>query len=174
MIVRKFNNRFGEYFKEPNTYHGKVLRILGLDGKNKMSKSLNNHIALSYTPENTEKIIMQKAITDTNRKLKTDKGNPDICNIYNYHNIFSNEDEQNEIFKSCKNASIGCVQCKKILIKNINNELEPIRENINKYSKDKDYVYDVLIEGSKCASNVAEKTLYEVKELMGLINNKRK
>ncbi|MEI0557302.1 tryptophan--tRNA ligase [Brachyspira intermedia] len=174
MIVRKFNNRYGEYFKEPDTYHGKVLRILGLDGQNKMSKSLNNHIALSLTAEETEKLIMQKAMTDTNRKLKTDPGNPDICNVYSYHKIFSNEDEQKEVCESCKNASIGCVQCKRMLAKNINNELAPIRENINKYSNDKDYVYDVLKEGAKNASEVAEKTLYEVRNLMGLVDNKRK
>ncbi|WP_300747792.1 tryptophan--tRNA ligase [uncultured Brachyspira sp.] len=173
MIVRKFNNRYGEYFKEPNTYHGRVLRILGLDGKNKMSKSLNNHIALSLTAKETEKLIMQKAMTDTNRKLKTDFGNPNICNVYSYHKIFSDEDEQKEIYEGCKNASIGCVQCKKMLAENINNELAPVRENIIKYSKDKDYVYDVLKEGAKNASETAEKTLYEVRDLMGLIDNKR-
>ena len=173
MIVRKFNNRYGEYFKEPDTYHGKVLRILGLDGQNKMSKSLNNHIALSLTAEETEKLIMQKAMTDTNRKLKTDAGNPDICNVYNYHKIFSTEYEQKEICEGCKNATIGCVQCKRMLAKNINNELAPIRENINKLSNDKDYIYDVLKEGAKNASEVAEKTLYEVREKMGLVDNKR-
>ena len=174
MIVRKFNNRFGEYFKEPDTYHGKVLRILGLDGVNKMSKSLNNHIALSITAEETEKLIMQKAMTDTNRKLKTDKGNPDICNVYSYHKIFSSEDEQKEVCEGCKNASIGCVQCKRMLAANINKELAPIRENINKYSNDLDYVYDVLRDGAKNASEVAEKTLYEVRDLMGLNDRKRK
>lgn len=173
MIVRKFNNRYGEYFKEPETYHGKVLRILGLDGANKMSKSLNNHIPLRLSAEETEKLILQKAVTDPNRKLKTDKGNPEICNVYNYHKIFSSEDEQKEICEGCLNANIGCVQCKKLLAKNINNELLPIREKIEKFSNDKDYVYDVLNEGKKSALKVAQKTLYEVRDLMGLLDKRR-
>lgn len=173
MIVRKFNNRYGEYFKEPETYHGKVLRILGLDGVNKMSKSLNNHIPLRLSSEETEKLILQKAVTDPNRKLKTDKGNPEICNVYSYHKIFSSEEEQKEICNDCKNANIGCVQCKKMLTKNINNELSPIREKIEKFSSDKDYVYNVLNEGKKSALKVAQKTLYEVRDLMGLIDKRR-
>lgn len=173
MIVRKFNNRYGEYFKEPETYHGKVLRILGLDGANKMSKSLNNHIPLRLSAEETEKLILQKAVTDPNRKLKTDKGNPEICNVYSYHKIFSSEEEQKEICEGCLNANIGCVQCKKLLAKNINNELSPIRENIEKFSNDKDYVYDVLNEGKKSALKVAQKTLYEVRDLMGLLDKRR-
>ncbi len=173
MIVRKFNNRYGEYFKEPETYHGNVLRILGLDGVNKMSKSLNNHIPLRLSSEETEKLILQKAVTDPNRKLKTDKGNPKICNVYSYHKIFSSEEEQKEICNDCKNANIGCVQCKKMLAKNINDELSPIREKIEKFSGDKDYVYNVLNEGKKSALKVAQKTLYEVRDLMGLIDKKR-
>lgn len=173
MIVRKFNNRYGEYFKEPETYHGKVLRILGLDGVNKMSKSLNNHIPLRLSAEETEKLIIQKAVTDQNRKLKTDKGNPEICNVYSYHKIFSSEEEQKEISNDCKNANIGCVQCKKMLAKNINNELSPIREKIEKFSNDKDYVYNVLNEGKKSALKVAQKTLYEVRDLMGLLDKRR-
>lgn len=173
MIVRKFNNRYGEYFKEPETYHGKVLRILGLDGVNKMSKSLNNHIPLRLSAEDTEKLIIQKAVTDQNRKLKTDKGNPEICNVYSYHKIFSSEEEQKEICNDCKNANIGCVQCKKMLAKNINNELSPIREKIEKFSNDKDYVYNVLNEGKKSALKVAQKTLYEVRDLMGLLDKRR-
>ena len=173
MIVRKFNNRYGEYFKEPETYHGKVLRILGLDGANKMSKSLNNHIPLRLSAEETEKLILQKAVTDPNRKLKTDKGNPEICNVYSYHKIFSSEEEQKEICEGCLNANIGCVQCKKLLAKNINNELSPIREKIEKFSNDKDYVYDILNEGKKSALKVAQKTLYEVRDLMGLLDKRR-
>lgn len=173
MIVRKFNNRYGEYFKEPETYHGKVLRILGLDGINKMSKSLNNHIPLRLSAEETEKLILQKAVTDPNRKLKTDKGNPEICNVYSYHKIFSSEEEQKEICKDCKNANIGCVQCKKSLAKNINTELAQIREKIENFSNDKDFVYDVLNEGKKSALKVAQKTLYEVRDLMGLLDKRR-
>lgn len=172
MIVRKFNYKYGEYFKEPKTSHGTVLRILGLDGVNKMSKSLNNHIPLRISEEETEKLILQKAVTDPNRKLRTDKGNPDICNVYSYHKIFSLKEEQKEIYEGCKNASIGCVECKKRIAKNINEELSPIRANIKRLSTNIDFVYDVLDSGAKEARKVSEKTIYGVKDLMGLIDKR--
>lgn len=174
MIARKFNNKYGKYFEEPETFHGKVLRLLGLDGVNKMSKSLNNHIPLRITAEETEKLILQKAVTDPNRKLKTDKGDPNICNVYSYHKIFSSEEEQKELYEGCTNATIGCVECKKRIAKNINAELAPIRDNIKKLSSDKDLVHDILDKGAKEATEAAENTLYGVKDLMGLIDKHNK
>lgn len=171
MVVRKFNNKYGEYFKEPDTVYSKVPRILGLDGINKMSKSLNNHIALRMTESETEEKILKTAVTDENRKRKTDFGNPEICNVFSLHKIFSNFDEVKEIESSCKNASIGCVDCKKIFIKNINDSLRPIREKIYTLEKDKNYVYGVLENGAKEANIVANATLEKVKDLMGLTKN---
>lgn len=170
MIARKFNARYGQCFKEPDTIHGSVLRILGLDGERKMSKSLGNHIALRMTDEETEKAILRRGITDINRKLKTDKGNPDVCNMYSWHKIFSSKDECASCNENCRNASMGCVDCKKILIKNINNELVPVRAKIEELEKQRNIVYDVLRDGAKKANAVAAKTIYEVKDKMGLIS----
>ncbi len=168
MIVRKFNNKFGEYFTEPEIAYSKVPKILGLDGVNKMSKSLNNHIPLRLSEAETEKLILKNAVTDTNRIRKTDAGNPNICNVFSWHKIFSSESTQQECFESCTNASIGCVDCKKILIKNLNDDLREVREKIISYEANKDYVYDILKSGAEKANKVAEKTLNEVKELMGI------
>jgi len=169
MIARKFNNRYGECFYEPEIAYSKVPKILGLDGKNKMSKSINNHIPLNITDKETETLILTKAITDENRKRMSDSGNPLICNVYSWHKIFSPQKDQEECFESCKNASIGCVDCKKILAKNMNRELTPIRENINKLNKDRGYVEDILNKGAKEADIVAETTLKEAKALMGIV-----
>ncbi len=174
MIARKFNARYGEYFDEPDTIHSTVTRILGLDGQRKMSKSLQNHISLRMSDEETEKAILRKGITDVNRKLKTDKGNPDICNMYSWHSIFSNEEVQKECREGCQTAGIGCVDCKRKLVGSINAELAPIRERIKTFDNDKDYVYDVLNDGAKQASTIADKTLEGVKEKMGLISTWRK
>ena len=172
MIARKFNARYGEYFIEPDTIHSNVPRILGLDGQRKMSKSLQNHISLRMTDKETETAILRKGVTDLNRQLKTDKGNPDICNMYKWHTIFSSEDEQKECAQSCRNASIGCVDCKRILVKNINNELLPIREKINELENNKDYVYDVLSDGAKKANEIASSILNGAKEKMGLLSHR--
>ncbi len=171
MIARKFNTRYGEYFVEPDTIHSEVMRVIGLDGQKKMSKSIGNHISLRMTAEETEKAILRKGITDVNRKLKTDAGNPEICNMYKWHQIFSSVDEQNECAEGCRNASIGCVDCKRKLIKNMNDEFAPIRENIVKLDNDKDYVYDILREGAKKADVVAEGVLEGAKKSMGLISD---
>lgn len=169
MIARKFNHRYGECFLEPEVAYSKVPKILGLDGKNKMSKSINNHIPLNLSDEETENLILTKAVTDENRKRKSDPGNPLVCNIYSWHKIFSPQQDQEECSESCQNASIGCVDCKKILVKNMNAELAPIRENINKLNKDLSYVEDILNKGAKEAEIVAETTLKEAKALMGIV-----
>lgn len=167
-IVRKFNNKFGEYFKEPATYHSKSVRLLGLDGESKMSKSLNNYIALRHTDEETEKLILSQAITDKNRLRKTDKGNPEVCNVFSYHKIFSPKEEQAECYTGCTTASIGCVDCKKKLIKNINKDLAPIREKIRELDNNKKLIEDILDNGAIEANKKANDTLYNVRSLMGL------
>ena len=169
MIARKFNNRYGECFLEPEVAYSKVPKILGLDGKSKMSKSLNNHIPLNLSDKETETLILTKAITDENRKRKSDPGNPLICNVYSWHKIFSPQKDQEECFESCQNASIGCVDCKKILVRNMNSELTPIRESISKLNNNRSYVEDILNKGAKEASLLAESTLKEAKDLMGII-----
>ncbi|MBI4977770.1 MAG: tryptophan--tRNA ligase [Spirochaetes bacterium] len=168
VLARKFNARYGEYFKEPKTLMSEAKRILGLDGKRKMSKSLNNHIPLKATAEQTEKLLLG-AVTDPDRKRRSDPGNPDVCNIYSLHKLFTPAAEYEECAKQCRCAGIGCVDCKKILAKHMNAALTPVRERITAYAAKKDFVIDVLRDGAKKANEVANKTLREVKSLMGLI-----
>lgn len=172
MIVRKFNARFGEYFKEPKTILSEAKRIIGLDGERKMSKSIGNHIPLRATPAETEKLLLG-AVTDVNRKRRSDPGNPDVCNVYSLHKFFTPDAEREECARECRSAGIGCVDCKKILAKHMNESLAPVRERIADLSKRPDFVADVLETGRKRATEVSEKTLNEVRALLGFSALKR-
>ena len=169
-IIRDFNERFGFTFPEPQEYLAPVPRILGLDGENKMSKSLNNYISLTEEDD----ILWKKlstAKTDTNRQRRKDPGNPEICNLYNYHKLVSSKEELEEISTGCKSAGIGCLDCKKILFKNLKELITPIREKKKALEKEKDYVSDILEESKKKCQALAEETLAEVKTKMGLKRN---
>ena len=110
-MARSFNYRYGkQVLVEPQIKVTKVPKVLGTDGVNKMSKSLNNHIEIAATPEETQKIVL-KMVTDPARKLRTDPGNPDICNVFTMHKIFSSQDEIDMINTECRQAGIGCVDC---------------------------------------------------------------
>ena len=113
-IVRSFNYRYHtDVLIEPEMKATKTPKVLGIDGQKKMSKSLNNHIELASTPEETQKRVMSM-VTDPARKRRSDPGNPDVCNVFSMHKIFSSPDEVEMINKECRSASIGCVDCKKI------------------------------------------------------------
>ena len=167
-IARFFNRAYGDTFPEPKAIEGFARKIIGLDGKNKMSKSLNNYIALLDPPD----VIKQKlktAVTDENRKRRADPGDPDICNLFSLHKYFSSSDEINEINTSCRNASIGCIQCKEILAKNIIEELMPIQNRYNELSSDIKSVKESLYESAAKARKIAQSTINEIKEKMGLV-----
>ena len=168
-IARNFNRRFNtQIFVEPQPVLSPYPRIKGLDGKAKMSKSLNNHIALSDPPEVVEQKI-KKAFTLEQRQRKSDPGEPELCNIFTLHKIFTKDKETiNKIAEGCRTAQIGCVECKRILIKSLNEELAPIREKRQELLKDTDYVIDVLKEGAKYANELANKKMDEVYNVMGL------
>ena len=125
-VARKFNNLYGETFPEPKTLMGKAARVAGLDGQAKMSKTLDNYIAITEAPEDIWRKL-STAVTDPARKRRTDPGNPDVCNIYALHGFFSPEAQQAEAAAGCRSAGIGCLYCKKILSGNISRELAPIR-----------------------------------------------
>jgi tryptophanyl-tRNA synthetase len=167
-LARRFNGRFGFTFPEPKTLLGEAARIKGLDGSAKMSKSLNNYIALM---EEKDEIWnkLKIAVTDPARKRRSDPGNPHICNIFSLHNFFSSDEEIKTVEVGCKTAGIGCIECKQILSKNINNVLSPFREKKRELDKNRDYVLDVLEEGRKFCSSVASDTMKEVKEKIGVI-----
>ncbi len=166
-IARKFNNKFGEIFPEPMEQLSESARIMGLDGKNKMSKSMNNYISLVEPPESIWKKL-STAVTDENRKRRNDPGDPAICNIYTLHKGFSSDSQIEEVRAGCKSAGIGCVDCKKILNENITTELAPIREKNNELIAKPDYIYDVLQTGAKKCSEIAAQTMEEVREAIGV------
>ena len=166
-IVRKFNSIYGEVLVEPEAVLSSGKRIKGLDGNDKMGKSLGNAIYLSDSEEEITKKVMS-AVTDPNRIKKDDLGNPDICMVYYYHKLFSNEDEVKTVCEECKGGKRGCVACKKQLAKNIIEELRPIREKRAYYESHPEEVDKILIEGSAKAQKVAKETMKKVKKAMKL------
>lgn len=166
-IARKFNNKYGDVFPEPKELLSEVPRIMGLDGKNKMSKSLGNYISLVESPESIWKKL-STAVTDENRKRRNDPGNPDICNVFSLHKGFSSNEQLEQIASGCKTADIGCVDCKKILNENLVSKLTPIREKSQKLLNDKKYLYDVLETCAKKCREMAKETMCSVREKMGL------
>lgn len=166
-IARKFNNRFGSYFPLPEAIVSKAARIMGLDGKAKMSKSLNNDIDLLDSPDEIW-AKLKVAYTDPARKRKSDPGNPFTCNMYTLHTYFSRAEEQDWAANGCRTASIGCFQCKKVLADNIIAELSPIRQRALDLIADEREVKQALERGAEKAREVANKTMQEVYELTGL------
>ncbi|MFZ0531753.1 MAG: tryptophan--tRNA ligase [Anaerolineales bacterium] len=166
--VRSFNYHFNtNVLIEPQMKNTETPKVLGIDGVEKMSKSLNNHIEIAATPEETTKRVMQMK-TDPHRMLRSDPGNPDICNVFTMHKIFSSPDEIAMVDRECRRAGIGCVDCKKIFARNLNTHLEPFRARRNDLAKDPSYVQGVLDEGAKRARLIAEQTMSEVRKAVGL------
>ena len=166
-IVRKFNNIYGDVLREPEIRLSENKRIKGLDGNEKMGKSLGNAIYLSDTEEVVNKKVMN-AVTDPNRIRKDDKGNPDICMVAYYHNLFTDKAECEKICTECRAGQRGCVACKKQLAQNINNTLNPIREKRAYYEEHPEEVDKILIEGTKKARAKAQETMKKVKKAMKL------
>jgi tryptophanyl-tRNA synthetase len=167
-IVRSFNYRYGtKVLIEPQAKHTEVPKVLGIDGKEKMSKSLDNHLELAATPEETQKRVMQM-VTDPARIKRTDPGNPDVCNVFSMHKIFSQADEIEMVNRDCRTAALGCVDCKKLFAKNLNRHLEPFRAKRAEIASRPGYVEDVLNDGAKRARVIAERTMKEVREAVQL------
>ena len=166
-IVRKFNSIYGDVLVEPEAVLSSEKRIKGLDGNDKMGKSLGNAIYLSDSEEEINKKVMS-AVTDPNRIKKDDKGKPEVCMVYYYHKLFSTEEEIKTACAECKAGTRGCVGCKKQLAQNISNELKPIREKRAYYESHPEEVDSILIEGTKKAQVVAKETMKKVKKAMKL------
>lgn len=167
-VVRSFNYRYNtKVLVEPQVKHTEILKVLGIDGKAKMSKSLNNHIELASTPEETVKRV-REMVTDPARQRKTDPGDPDVCNVFTMHKIFSPQDEVDMINTECRRAGIGCVDCKLRFANNLNKHLEPFRAKRAELESKTDYVKDVLDDGAKRAGAIAQTTMEEVREAMQL------
>ncbi len=166
-IVRKFNSIYGDVLIEPEAVLSNEKRIKGLDGNEKMGKSLGNAIYLSDTEEEVNKKV-KNAVTDPNRIKKDDLGNPDVCMVSYYHKLFSTEEECKAVCEECKKGLRGCVACKKQLANNINKELEPIREKRRYYEEHPEIVDKILTEGTERARKEAKKTMEKVKKAMML------
>lgn len=160
-ILRRFNSRFGDTFPEIKSIMGKGARVKGLDGTAKMGKSLDNCLYL-YEDYNSLWAKISKAVTDPARIKKTDPGNPEICNVYSLHKLFAKENDLDYVVNGCKNAEIGCIQCKKLLTQNMSEELEPIRSKYLELLSKPDYVYDVLKEGNAKAEKIAAEVMQDV------------
>lgn len=167
-VARGFNSRYGETFPEPFHITSKIGRIMGLDGKSKMSKSLDNYISLSDSAETIQKKLATAA-TDVNRKRRADPGNPELCNIYTLHRLLSTEKEIAYADEGCRTAGIGCLECKSVLAKNMIAELEPIREKASELKSHPERVREVLEAGRERCKPIAAETIREAKTKMGLL-----
>ncbi len=167
-IVRSFNYRFHtKVLIEPQMKNTVIPKVLGIDGKEKMGKSLNNHIELAATPEETSKRVMQM-VTDPARLRRNDPGNPDVCNVFSMHKIFSSPEEIEMINRDCRTAALGCVDCKKLYAKNLNKNLEPFRARRAEIAAKPGQVWDVLHDGAQRARAIAEETMKEVRAALQL------
>ena len=165
-IARRFNNLFGNTFPEPEAKLTSLPLVLGLDGKEKMSKQLGNDIELALSDKETIERVME-AVTDPARRYRDDVGHPEICNIFRLQGFF-NPFQSKDIAVQCRAAKIGCVDCKTLLAKEINVTLKPFRERRAELAKKPKYVKDVLADGAKRARVIARETIKEVKQKMGL------
>jgi tryptophanyl-tRNA synthetase len=167
-VVRSFNYRYNtSVLVEPQMKATEFPKVLGIDGQQKMSKSLNNHIELASTPQETTERVMQM-VTDPQRIRRSDPGDPDVCNVFSLHKIFSSPEEVEMVNVECRRAGIGCVDCKKLLARNLNAHLEPFRARRAEIGQDPGTVQDVLQDGKRRAQAIASQTIAEVKDAVGL------
>jgi tryptophanyl-tRNA synthetase len=167
-IVRSFNYRYNcNVLVEPLAKHTEIPKVIGIDGREKMSKSLNNHIELASTAEETTARV-REMVTDPARMRRTDPGNPDVCNVYTMHKIFSPQEDVEMVNVECRRAGIGCVDCKKLLAKNMNADLEPFRARREEFASRPGYVKEVLDDGADRARVIAQQTMKEVREAIQL------
>jgi tryptophanyl-tRNA synthetase len=166
-IVRRFNARFGETFVEPQPLFTSTPKLLGLDGKAKMSKSLGNTISLRE-PEQAIWEKLRSAATDPARVRRSDPGNPDVCNIFTLHKFFSGSDRQAEVRVGCTTAAIGCIDCKKMLLEGLKADLARIQQRADALRADPARVDQILAAGSERAREVARVTMQRVRERLGL------
>jgi len=172
-IARKFNRRFGETFPEPQVLAPNTPRILGLDGKRKMSKSMDNYIGLTE-PEDEIWEKLRTAVTDEARKRRTDPGNPDRCNIFTIHTGFRKREELEAIDRDCRAAAIGCVDHKRMLYDDMMAHLAPIRERMKELRGNVDYVKEALEGGARRCRKIAGEVMDEVKAKTGIRPSKQR
>lgn len=165
-IVRKFNNIYGETFNVPEPVLSTTPRIKGLDGNEKMSKSLNNCIYLSDDEETVTKKVMS-AVTDPNKIKKDDPANPEVCMVYYYHKLIKNPNIA-AVCSECKSGERGCVFCKKELARQISEFLKPMQERRKYYEDRPEEVERILKEGTLATKRKAQEVMRRVRKNMKL------
>jgi len=165
-LARRFNKFYGAVFPEPQALLTAIPRLRGTDGR-RMSKSYGNTIYLSDPPEVVSRKVADM-MTDPARKRRTDKGNPDVCPVFDHHKVFSSEDVIDRVNRECRTAEIGCVDCKKLMAEHVNKFLAPILKRRKSYEEDPKRVLSVLEEGTKKARSVAQATMAEVRAAVKL------
>ncbi len=165
-IARRFNHFYGDVFPEPESILTKTPKILGID-RRKMSKSYNNAIFISDDPDEI-KTKVAKMLTDPQRARRSDPGNPDVCNVFEFHKLYSDEPVIKNINKTCRTAEIGCVECKQTMAQFLIKALEPIRNKRKYYMERPQLVDNIISDGCDKARKVAQKTMGEVKEAISI------
>jgi tryptophanyl-tRNA synthetase len=165
-VARRFNHTWRPVFPEPQAKLTQIPRVPGTDGR-KMSKSYDNAIYLSDPPE----VIAAKIkpmVTDPARKRRSDPGNPEVCPVFDLHRIFTPEADREAAATGCRTAGIGCLDCKGVLLKHVLPPLEAIRERRQRFAERPREVVEILREGSRRAQQTAQRTMEEVRDVVGL------
>ena len=165
-IVRRFNSFYGPVFPEPEVLLTETQRLPGLDGR-KMSKSYGNSVLLSDSPETIDRKL-SRMVTDTARARRTDPGEPEKCPAFNLHKIYCTPEEIQEVSEGCRSAGIGCLDCKKVMIRHVIDDLAPFREKKAYYENRPDDIRDVIAEGNRVAGEEAAATMSEVRSALTL------
>ncbi|MCD6404396.1 MAG: tryptophan--tRNA ligase [Planctomycetes bacterium] len=169
-VARRFNNFYGEIFPEPQGKLTKVPRLPGLDGR-KMSKSYGNFISLSDTADDVSRKVMTM-FTDPQRQRRGDPGRPDVCNLYSYYEVFA-PDEAAAVAQKCRGAEWGCTDCKKRLAEVLSDTLAPIQKRRAELEADPGRIERILSEGAAHAREIAQATMAQVREAIGLKMERR-
>ena len=165
-IARRFNYLYGEVFPEPEAILTQTPKILGYD-RRKMSKSYGNAIFLADPPQEIEAKVA-RMITDPQRKRRQDPGDPDVCNVFEFHKLYTDPETVSQINRDCRTAEIGCVECKKIMAQSLIQWLAPIHEQRRHYEAHPDLVSDIIATGGAKARKVAQQTMEEVRAAVKL------
>ncbi len=160
-IARRFNHFYGNIFPEPDALLTQTPKILGVD-RRKMSKSYNNAIYLSDSPDQIFKAV-SRMITDPQRKRRSDPGDPNVCNVFEFHKVYTDQATQDEIYQACTTAQIGCVECKQKMAENLVQALAPIREKRAYFEQRPKQVNEMIHTGCEKAENVADAAIEEVR-----------
>ena len=161
-IARRFNHFYGEVFPIPDLLLTPTSKLLGID-RRKMSKSYDNAIFLTDADEVIGSKVGQM-ITDPQRARRNDPGNPDICNVFSFHEIYTFAETVEKIDKECRSAAIGCVECKSLMAESLKRGLEPMRAKRKELEADIKKIREIVEEGNKRARAVARETMAEVRE----------